>query len=775
MEYTDFLETKQKSIIESGFGVEKLNENLFPFQEFIVKRALKAGKYAIFADTGLGKTIMQLSWANQVRNHTKQPVLILAPLAVTGQTIEEGEKFGIKVWRYDGRPLMRDLKAHEYLDRIVITNYEQLANIDVSVFSGIVLDESSILKNYDGKYRTMLTDQFSQTPYKLACTATPSPNDPMELGNHAEFLDVMSYNEMLAMYFVNDTKDTGHWRLKGHAISKFYEFVSTWSIMLNKPADIGFDNKGYDLPPLNIEQIQVKTNVPTGQLFGGMAVNATDFNRSLRETEAERIKEVVKLIESIPKNEQVIIWAKQNQEAVNICKALSKYDIRNVQGSDSSEKKESDLLGFAHGEYKILVTKTSLASFGLNFQNCHYQIFASLDFSFEATYQAMRRSWRFGQEKEVNVWMITTDRMINIPKVINEKEKQFKTMQSEMTNAVNKNIKGEITTTIDTSEDVKTDQYHVMRGDCVERTKELKDDSVDMMVFSPPFQDLFVYSNYVEDMGNVTGPDEFNQHFGFLVKELKRALKPGRLCAVHCMDLPTLKSRDGYIGIRRFSAQLADMFEAEGMFLHSEFTIWKDPLLAAVRTKAIGLAHKQVKKDMSMIRMGLSDKVMVFKKPGENETPIQLKDKRFTSYVPMHKEDPFPKTSEGFTEFFGFDPESKYDREEQYSHLVWQRYASPVWMDVSQTKVLQYTTARGQNDEKHICPLQLDVIERLILLYSNEAETIFSPFGGIGSEGYQALKMGRKSISIELKQSYFDTNVKNHRNAVEQNGQLQIF
>jgi hypothetical protein len=276
-------------------------------------------------------------------------------------------------------------------------------------------------------------------------------------------------------------------------------------------------------------------------------------------------------------------------------------------------------------------------------------------------------------------------------------------------------------------------------------------------------------------MGNVTSPDEFNQHFGFLVKELKRILKPGRLCAVHCMDLPTQKGRDGYMGIRRFSSQLADMFESEGMFLHSEFTIWKDPLLAAVRTKALGLAHKQVKKDRSMIRAGLPDFVLVFKKPGENIVPIRSDDGRFTSYVPMHEHDKFPRTPEGFNEFWGFDPESKYDRLEQYSHLVWQRYASPVWMDISQTNVLQYTTARGQNDEKHICPLQLDVIERLILLYSNEGETVFSPFGGIGSEGYQAIRMDRKSISIELKQSYFDTNVKNHRNAVEQNGQQLLF
>jgi DNA modification methylase len=545
--------------------------------------------------------------------------------------------------------------------------------------------------------------------------------------------------------------------------------------MLNKPGDIGFSNKGYDLPDLNINQITVETKTPTGLLFGGMAVNATDFNRTLRDTEESRILEVIKLVNEVPKDEQIIIWAKQNQEAMNIQKALSGYDSRNVQGSDSPEKKEKDLIDFAHGEYKILITKTQIASFGMNFQNCHYQIFASMDFSFESTYQAMRRSWRFGQTKEVSIWMITSDRMINVPHIIHEKEKQFKTMQSEITKAVNKNIKGKITSSIDTSDDVKTELYHVMRGDCVKRIKEIYDNSVDFMVFSPPFADLYTYSNYIEDMGNSTNYDEFVVHFGFLVKELKRTLKPGRLCAVHCMDLPTLKSKDGYMGIKRFSAKIADIFESEDMFLHSEVTVWKDPLLAAVRTKALGLAHKQVIKDMSMIRMGLADKVMVFKKKGDNQVPITLKDKRFTYYVPMHEHDNFPRSVEGFNAHWGYDADSAYDKITQYSHQVWQRYASPVWMDIDVTNVLKYTNARDQNDEKHICPLQLDVIERLVLLYSNEGETVLSPFGGIGSEGYKSLRMGRKSISIELKKSYFDINIKNHRNAVEKNGQFELF
>jgi len=371
--------------------------------------------------------------------------------------------------------------------------------------------------------------------------------------------------------------------------------------------------------------------------------------------------------------------------------------------------------------------------------------------------------------------MITTDRMINVITTIQEKEKQFKTMQKEMTKAVNKNISGEITTSVDSSEDVKEENFWLMKGDCVQRITAVEDDSIDLILFSPPFADLYTYSNYIEDMGNVSDYNEFVTQFKYLAVELKRIIKPGRIVAIHCMDLPTLKSRDGYIGIRRFSAMIGDIFEGLDMFLHSEFTIWKDPLLAAVRTKTIGLAHKQVTKDMSIIRAGLPDRILCFKTKEENITPIQLDDIRFTYYVPMHEYDQFPKSAAGFNEFWGYDVESKYGREEQYSHHVWQRYASPVWMDIDQTNTLQWSKARGKDDEKHICPLQLGVIERLVLLYSNKGETVFSPFGGIGSEGYQSLIMDRKSISIELKDSYFQLNVKNHRSAIEEHGQLQMF
>lgn len=730
MDYNTFLQSKQRSIINSGFEVKEddLNTMLFDFQKFTIKRALKAGKYAVFADTGQGKTPMQLEIAKQVTLKTNKPVLILAPLAVSGQTIEEGIKFGIEVQR---------LKSDVFGQGIYITNYEQLEKIDTSQFGCVCLDESSILKNAQGKYRTILIETFKNTPYKFCFSATPSPNDPMELGNHSEFLDVMKYNEMLAMFFVHDGGETQKWRLKGHAIERFYEFISTWAIMYAHPRDIGFEQKGYDLPELKIIENQVSTPTPEGQLFPGLAVNATDYNKSLRDTQQERIDQTISIVNEIPTGEPILIWAKQNHESDEIYKQLTKlgYDCRNVKGSDSLEKKEADLLGFEHGNFQILITKQSIASQGLNYQNCAYQIFNSVDFSFEQSYQAMRRSWRFGQTREVTCYMVTTDRQINVIKVQKEKQEQFNNMRDQMVKAINKNLNNQITTNMESHEDIKTDDYWLMRGDCVQKSKLVSDKEVDLIVFSPPFSELYTYSSHVEDMGNSENYDQFEEHFKFLIPELRRVLKPGRICAVHCMDLPIQKGKEGYIGLRDFSGMLVKWFQDEGFIYHSRVTIWKDPVVEMQRTKALGLLHKQVKKDSSMSRVGIPDYVLIFRNDGDNIVPIT------NTHIPVD---------------------------------LWQKIASPVWSDINYTRTLNYRSGRDEQDEKHIAPLQLDTIERLILLYSNEGETVFSPFGGIGSEGYQALKMGRKSISIELKESYFELNKRNHNAAIQEKGQLSL-
>lgn len=726
MDYKDFLKTKQKRVINSGFEPTDLNSNLFEFQKFSVKRALNAGKYALFFDCGLGKTIMQLEWANQVTKHTNKPVLILCPLAVSGQTISEGIKFGIQVEK---------LKSDVFGQGIYISNYEQLSNIDCSQFSGIVLDESSILKNFEGATKNIIIEQFTHTPYKLACTATPSPNDPMELGNHSEFLDVMSRNEMLAMYFIHDGGETAKWRIKGHAIKSFYQFVSTWAIMANNPMDIGFPMQGYDLPSLNIIEKQIKTEKrDNGQLFNDISISATNFNSELRLTKLERVDEVVKLINDKP-NENFIIWIKQNEEGELLRKLLP--DAIEVKGSDTNEYKESKLLGFANNEFRILITKTKIASFGMNYQNCHNQIFASLDFSFEGLYQAMRRSYRFGQKNEVNIYIITTDTMTNVIKSINRKQKQFETMQNEMSKAINENLQGNMMSEIEFNiESDNNEWFNIKRGDCVQLIKDVPNESIGLSVFSPPFAELYTYSSHIEDMGNSKDYNEFLTQFDFLITELYRVMQSGRNVAVHCMDLPIQKGKEGFIGLRDFSGMILRAFEKAGFIYASRVTIWKDPVIEMQRTKALGLLHKQVKKDSTMSRVGIPDYVLIFRKDGERLNPVKC----------------------------------------SISVDTWQKYASPVWDDIDYGNTLQgYRDGRETNDEKHICPLQLDTIERLIHLYSNEGDTLLTPFMGIGSEVFKAIELNRKGIGFELKESYYNLAKKNLNSALKLKNQTSLF
>lgn len=726
MNYTTFLETKKKTFLESGFEINEseLNENLFDFQKFTVKTALSKGRFAIFADCGLGKTLMQLAWAESVYNHTNKKVLILAPLAVVEQTKDEANKFNINPESFD------------------IKNYDQLKNINTSIYSGVVLDESSILKGRDGKLSNLIIETFKTTPYKLACTATPSPNDHMELGQHSEFLGAMSYLEMLAMFFVHDGGETSKWRLRKHAKDPFWKYVCSWSIAIDKPDTLGFEHQGYDLPEIEYIEHIIQTENNTENLFGDVAVSATDLHKDLNRSFDSRLEKAIELVNS--NDNQWIVWGLKNNETDLIAKRLN--NAINVQGSDSPEYKAKHLNGFAKGEFKTLVTKTSIASFGMNYQQCNQMVFMSYDFKFEAFYQAVRRCYRFGQKNKVTVHILIPESQINVRQTILDKSERHKEMIQEMAKYSSEtNYKSNKSKVMINNKEVKTNQYHLINGDCVQETKKLPDNCADIVVFSPPFAELYVYSDKEEDMGNVANYKQFEQHFKYLIPELKRTLKPGRICAIHCMDLPIQKGKEGYIGLRDFSGMLIDWFQDCGFIYHSRVTIWKNPVTEMQRTKALGLLHKTIKKDASMTRVGIPDYVLFFRNEGENETPIthQDKDSSLLNYLPVD---------------------------------LWQQYASPVWLDIDYSRTLQYRSGRDGNDEKHICPLQLDTIERILHLYSNEGETVLSPFGGIGSEGCSALKMNRKSISIELKESYFKINESNHRAfAEEKNSLLTLF
>lgn len=392
MNYEDFLQNKAFVIESTGIKteIEDLNPNLFDFQKDIVRWALAKGKSAIFADCGLGKTLMQLEWAEKVRINTKGNVLIVAPLAVTTQTKSEGEKFGINV-------NICASQSDVVSDMINITNYEKLDHFVANEFTAVVLDESSILKSYSGKVRNQIINCFNKVPFKLACTATPAPNDYMELGNHSEFLGVMTRAEMLSMFFVHDGGQTSKWRLKGHAQDLFWKWLASWCVVVDNPKKLGYTNVDYELPSLKITEIIVDGDVPVQE-----TLSLTERRNARRDSLELRCKTAADMVNQ--SDEQWLIWCDLNDEANLLNKLI--VDSKNVQGSDKSDYKIDTMLDFSNQKLKCLITKPKIAGYGMNWQNCHNMIFVGLSDSFESYYQALRRCWRFGQSHNVNGYII---------------------------------------------------------------------------------------------------------------------------------------------------------------------------------------------------------------------------------------------------------------------------------------------------------------------------------------------------------------------------------
>lgn len=390
-DYLSFVNSKRKQQANAGFECGELPEYLFTYQRKIVELALRRGRFAVFAECGLGKTPMQLVWADRVAAETGRPVLILAPLAVAAQTAREGEKFGIPIKQSrDGS-----------IDRITITNYEHIDKFHAASFGGIVLDESSILKNYAGKLRNGITAFAKQIPYRLSATATPAPNDFVEFGTQAEFLSVCTHTEMLSTYFVHDGGDTSKWRLKKHAVRDFKKWLNQWSATVERPQDLGDDIPGFELPALNEVSVHIDSQRPDESLFEQVAISLSDQ----RKQKKKYVQDIAhKIANIVSEGEQWLVWVEGNYEADAIRAMIP--DAVEIRGSDKAEDKERRMMDFAAGAIRVLITKPSIAGFGMNWQQCHNMIFSSMSHSYEQRYQAIRRCYRFGQNKTVNVYTI---------------------------------------------------------------------------------------------------------------------------------------------------------------------------------------------------------------------------------------------------------------------------------------------------------------------------------------------------------------------------------
>lgn len=759
-DYQQFLASKHTAVRPVGVDVDAaaVHPALFPFQRDIVCWAVRLGRAALFEECGLGKTFQQLEWARLVAAETGGKVLILAPLAVAHQTISEAAKLDITL------AYVRSQDEADAAGPLVITNYDMIKAFDASQFAGVVLDESSILKAFSGATKKRLITMFQHTPYRLACTATPSPNDVVELGNHAEFLGVMESHEMLARWFINDQGKAGSYRLKGHATADYWRWVTSWAVCISKPSDLGpqYDDGGFLLPPLELHETVVAVDYSRahehGRLFLDDTVSATAIWAEKRSTLAERVAAAAAIIRLEPE-EPWIVWCDTNDEADALQRLLP--DAIEVRGSQTLAEKERRLNAFTDGQSRIIITKAEIAGFGLNWQHCGRQVFAGVNFSFEKLYQSLRRSLRYGRHAPVVAHLIYSETEGNVRATLRAKQEAHTAMQQQMNAAMLEHglFRDDAAKALQPAEtDVaRGDDWTLYLGDCVTETKRLPDDSVHFSIFSPPFSNLYIYSESEADMGNCADDAEFFQHFEYLIDELWRVTVPGRLVAVHCKDLPRYQSAHGAAGLYDFPGALVRAFEARRWQFHSRVTIWKNPQIESTRTNNYGLLFASFSNRAEVTRQGMADYVIVFRKWTDDMTVGQVKQARTPG------------------DYIGQNPPPPFDDDRDYAIAVWQRYASPVWFDIDQTRVLNYQIARDDRDEKHICPLQLDVVARSVDLWTNRGETVFSPFAGVGSEGYEALRLGRKFIGIELKRSYFDLAIHHLKDVERSKTQIDMF
>lgn len=709
--YTAFLARKRREWSGAGIAAFTLPTSLYPFQTALTDWALRKGRAAIFADTGLGKTAMQLSWAVNVPGR----VLIFAPLCVAEQTIAEGRRIGIALDH-----LGRDAASIE------ITNYEQLHRVDPSRYAGVVLDESSILKAYDSKTRTRLIQAFAATPYRLCCTATPAPNDIAELANHCEFLGVMTRVEMLATFFVHDEDG---WRLKGHAHEAFYRWLVSWGIFVRTPSDLGFDDDGYLLPGLNIIENVVPSEGPTGEyLFASMGLGGIRGRMQARRGSLKRrVGRAAELVAGSP--EPWIVWCGLNDEQEAITEALNGECV-SVAGQDSHAEKVARLSAFLRGDMRVLITKPKVAGFGLNLQHCARMVFLGLGDSYETYYQAIRRCYRFGQSRRVIAHIVVSEAETGIVRNVQQKEVEARRMAGRLLDAVRAMEREEVGVTERQTETVEIraergSAWVLHQGDSVALLPTLPEASVDFSVYSPPFISLYTYTNSERDVGNCATREEFLEHYAYIVREMLRVTTPGRLSAVHVAQTTTTKASDGLIGLRDLRGAVIDLHIREGWIYQGEVCIDKDPQAQAIRTHSKALLFVQLRKDASWLRPALADYILVFRKPGENAIPIH--------------------------------PDISNDE--------WIEWARPIWYGIRESDTLNVREARGNDDDRHICPLQLGTIERCIRLWSNLGETVADPFAGIGSTGYEAVRLSRCFVGVELKREYFEAACTNLRRA----------
>lgn len=706
--------------------------HLHEYQRFAVTFAVARQRAALFLECGLGKTSISLAWVEHVR--ADRPAMICAPLAALHEFENERAKF------FPDAPL--HLLATADVDGwlaapsgvALVTHHAFTRDRDLSGLAAFVLDESSILKSGAGAIAQSLSRSIRPIPNRLALSATPAPNDPTEYAQHAVFLGYMrSDAEFRARFFVRDGKD---WRVKGHAKEALPRWLSRFALWMRDPAVYGMPCNALpggepELRVVDLGAVEHGLAVDV-DLFGAPAVALTMSQRSTVRNnlyhEDERTRRAVELCRGAPS----ILWAMRNEHADEMERAVRAAGLRVAQiaGTTPDEARVEAVRAFQAGELDVLVSKPKVIGHGVNLQRAERMIFAGYDESYEALHQAVRRSHRQGRTgAALEVYVLTAPEEQPILTALRAKAARWRQDSERQEREFARALAGDLeayhqgltmTVEVDTPErlpDARSAHYWLQHGDSIERMGHMEEGSVDLAVFSPPFASLFTYSSESADMGNCSdqATEEFNLHFAHFAERLCRIMKPGRVVCLHLAQLVAFRARHGRKGLRDFRGDVVRVMEEAGFHYYGEFVIPKNPQAVAIRTKSERLQFSQFKRDSLESSPALNDYVLQFRRPGTQAVPV-LND---------------------------------------VSNEEWIRWASGVWDDIRETDVLSYQSARGEEDEKHICPLQLPVIERCVRLWSNPGEVVFTPFLGIGSEVYTAIRQGRIGWGIELKAEYF--------------------
>ena len=803
--YDDFV--KDKVIISESFGFQPFdsNPNLFPHQKDITTWAIEGGRRAIFASFGLGKTFMQLEIGSQCIQKEQKPFLIVCPLGVVGEFRRDNKKMET------GHELSYITSTEEITHGgIYVTNYERIrmGQIDPSAFSGVSFDEASIIRNLNTETTTQILSYFKAVPYRFVATATPTPNDYIEILNYADYLGVISRGHALTRFFVRNSTKAGDLQLLENKKKEFWMWVSSWAVFINKPSDLGYDDEGYDLPELKIIEHRVenvsdnpfvKKNDNQILAFKDTSKSLLEVSREKRESIGIRVSKAIEITNSDP-HSKFILWHHLEDERRLLESKLIKKDYRSVYGSQSNDEKEKNLIDFSDGAFQYLVTKPVIAGSGCNFQeHCSNCVFVGIDYKFNDFIQAIHRVYRFMQKKDVKVHIIYTQNEDHVFATLMEKWAKHKELQQNMIELVreyglnNDLIKSQMQRQIfEGGKTVVLGDATLHNGDTVPFTAQMDDNSVDLIVTSIPFGDHYEYSENYNDFGHNNGNGRFFDQMDYLTPNLLRVLKPGRISAIHVKDRIRYSYQNGtsFTTIDDFSGQTCAHFQKHGFYLIGKITVTTDVVAENNQTYRLGWTEKC--KDGTKMGVGLPEYIYLFRKaPTESnnayaDEPV-IKDKADYSigqwqidahaywrssgdrHLPVedlaaHN----PKRIHKLWKEIGKDEIYDYRYHIEASdalesagklsrkHMTLETHSNNplVWTDVNRMNTLNAKQV-SKKKEKHICPLQLDIIERLIGRYSMKGEVVYDPFGGLFSVPYKAIEMGRKAKAAELNSDYF--------------------